>query len=217
MPFPWAAVIGAGATLGSAYLSSRASSRGAEAANDLQAQLFRENLAWQREHAQNRVQWMADDYEKAGFNRLLATGVQPGGTGVSGIPNMRNTKEHATQMALTTARLGGEIAQMYADKKKKDTESDLNSALLNKVAYDTMVSASNARAAHANADIAERDRDFGTSRYGKILYGTKKTADAILGPIATAAGMSSARHISRALKSGKNRVMYRPYIKEYKG
>ena len=44
-------------------------------------QLANQSFANQKEFAQNQVQWYADDLQKAGFNRALATGASSVGSG----------------------------------------------------------------------------------------------------------------------------------------
>ena len=50
-------------------------------ANSANASAAQADRDFQREVLQNRHQWEADDYEKAGFNRILSVTSSSGGTG----------------------------------------------------------------------------------------------------------------------------------------
>jgi hypothetical protein len=113
-------LIGGAATLGSAYMSSKFAEKGQEDANDMNYRIFREGIDWQKEQAQNRVQWYANDLQKAGFNRILAVGGQPPSISspASAAP-MQSTKRDAVAFQIAAAKA---VSEIILNKQKSRTE-----------------------------------------------------------------------------------------------
>lgn len=108
----------------------------ANSANAEQAALDRD---FQREVLQNRHQWEADDYEKAGFNRILSVTSSAGGTGsnasiaaqnaldplASGISSAYQTHLRSKELNEQINQMRSQTAKNYADADKADADFDL--------------------------------------------------------------------------------------------
>lgn len=123
----WQPLVGAGAGLLGSYFSGRSAQQGQEDANRQNIELFERNQAFQREVLQNRTQWWADDLEKAGFNRLLATGT-PAGAAPGGMTRVESTRKEATRFQIEAASALSSIALQRELKKTERTKQSLNLA-----------------------------------------------------------------------------------------
>lgn len=74
------AVISAGANLLSGGMASSAQSK----ANERNMAFARENLAWQQIYSKRKHEFQVEDLKRAGLNPMLATGMNPSGTGTAG-------------------------------------------------------------------------------------------------------------------------------------
>ena len=72
----------AGAMIGSALIGGAVSAFGAKRQNEAAQSAAREQMAFQKESAQNQYQWAMDDMRKAGLNPILA--YKQGGAGTLG-------------------------------------------------------------------------------------------------------------------------------------
>lgn len=112
---------------------------GQSSANSANAAASKADRDFQREVLQNRHQWEADDYEKAGFNRILSVTSSAGGTGSNAAIAAQNALDplasgvsSAVQTRLRSKELNEQINQMrsqtaknYADADKADADYDL--------------------------------------------------------------------------------------------
>lgn len=116
---PAGAVIGAG--IGNAYDSSKASSKAQNKQNALAQSQYDQNVALQKEFAQNSMQWRVDDAKKAGLHPMAALGIQ----GSSFYPVQ--TVNYAGYGDNTASNLMNAISDMgqsvnYASTKGKDSQ-----------------------------------------------------------------------------------------------
>lgn len=116
---PAGAVIGAG--IGNAYDSSKASSKAQNKQNELAQSQYDQNVALQKEFAQNSMQWRVDDAKKAGLHPMAALGLQ--GSSFSPV----QTINYAGYQDNTASNLMNAISDMgqsvnYASTKGKDSQ-----------------------------------------------------------------------------------------------
>lgn len=128
-PLALASIAGAGATLGSAVLQSRAASsaqKGQEEANAKNFAFAREQMAWQRENYQKRHQWEVDDLREAGLNPILSAMGNVGSVGSPvGAKAESKTKQSSIikqQMALLAIQSAKAMAETGLLKEKQRTE-----------------------------------------------------------------------------------------------
>lgn len=122
MGFGWGSVISGALGAGGAIFGS---SQSANSANKLTQQ----QIAWERERAQNAHQWEVKDLQKAGINPILSAGGSGATTsGISGA--MPDTSGYgkaidAINSATTLKRTNAEIKNLDATTNKTNVESGL--------------------------------------------------------------------------------------------
>jgi hypothetical protein len=86
---------------------------GQSAANSANASAAQADRDFQKEVLQNRHQWEADDYEKAGFNRILSVTSSSGGTGSNASIAAQNPMEPLAE------GISSAVDNYYTSKKLK--------------------------------------------------------------------------------------------------
>jgi len=124
----------AGAAAGYMIGSGLDADQGEDKANQLNRALYEDNRDWQERMSNTAVRRSADDFEKAGLNRLLATGAQAS-TPQMQTPVMQNTAKHsanaasgvlgAVQASQTAAKNKAQIAKTEAETGNVANEKDL--------------------------------------------------------------------------------------------
>lgn len=99
---------------GQAYAASKANKRGVKAAKELQRRQFAHNIRMR----ETKIQVLAEDLEKAGFNRIIASGVggAPSGatTAPASFPNLRNVGGEGTSGGVAAMSAGMTLRERAA-------------------------------------------------------------------------------------------------------
>lgn len=117
-PMTIAALVGGAATIGSTFLGSRSSEKGAAAANAANLASVQQQIAFQREAMQNRHQWEVSDLRAAGLNPILSAGGQPPvPSGAS--TTFQNEKAGRGELAVAMASAMTQLQNARADIRLK--------------------------------------------------------------------------------------------------
>lgn len=135
---PWGSVISAVGSLAGAGLS-------AWSANKVNS----DNLAFQREVAQNGVRWKVEDMRAAGLNPLLSTGINataPGG-GSSAMPDFSGVSASAR-----------DIGRLFVEKAAEKADAEIDAVKAQKRNLDAQAAATAANSAATVENLATSSR-----------------------------------------------------------
>lgn len=128
------ALIAAAITAGGTYLSSRSTARGQADANAANAQMAKDQMAFQERMDSTKYQRGVADARAAGFNPLVAF-PGSGGSPIGASATMLNERPNRGELAVATARALTELTSVKADIKLKEqlaktevTKQELNRA-----------------------------------------------------------------------------------------
>lgn len=191
MAFPLVPLLTAGAGIFSA-MSAR---RGQQEANAREMDFNRDEAykdrEWQESMSNTAYQRARKDLEDANFNPIMALG-HPASTPAGAVASAHPKSERSEEAAITSM-----VAKNAADVRLTD-------ALFSKTKAET-------RSAEAHADVVEQERDFTTSKYGKILMGIRNTLNTGLGGIVGGLGVGmGARAVAAALRGSGPSLSYDP-------
>lgn len=128
-------IIGGVAAGASAYAGGKANKRSVRAAKELQARQFGHNITMRR----TKIQTLANDLERAGFNRIIASGVGGAPTGAAGggggFPNLKNIAAegigagaNAMQATMALRERAATIGQIQQSTKTSKEQGQLYNA-----------------------------------------------------------------------------------------
>lgn len=129
------AILGAGAALGSAFLKKKSDDKAADKAQSAVDAQRAQDIALQKEFAQNSIQWKVEDAKKAGLHPLAALGVSgyqytsPGlaSVGRSGL-DLSSVGGALSNMGQSVDR-AREVGMTRAQRQKAESFADASAAL----------------------------------------------------------------------------------------
>lgn len=121
----------AGAAVGAGVGASIDGAIGEDKANQQNRDLYEDNRDWQERMSNTSARRAANDFQAAGFNRILATGAQSS-TPATAPPTMQNTGKHggnvsqailgAVSATQAAAKQNAEISNMAAEKSLLESQ-----------------------------------------------------------------------------------------------
>lgn len=128
-------IIDAGATIGSAYIGAKSSEKGIKATNAANAQMARDQMAFQERMDNSKYQRGVADAKLAGFNPLVAF---PGhaGSPIGASAVMQNPTSNRGELAISTAKAAADIMLTREMANTEETKQELNRAQANNLGGD---------------------------------------------------------------------------------